>query len=453
MFTMRGYVAVILAALSCFCIFNRSFAQLPPPISISNLTSFRLKSPSDIKTVEDAMAAVITIASKDLGLPLVEPLYIHLHPDTNSFAAHAGKYGRRLAPTTTQFAIAVAEENRFHVNMEKARGRPWSALIWTLAHEYTHNVEYVFSSLYRGSQWLREGFADWVAAKVLHHLGWQDHSTTVHRSTLEVRRLRAFLPALTELEESNRWSVWANHPNGGILTYRFAFLAVDKLLSRAGATEMRKYFATQDFQTNFGVSWNQFEKEFKAALSESRTPNRIDGKAEKPDWKIGHQWHYAWKAPGRSGMLARELVREEIFEGQPTYVLKAGDSESFHAKESLGLLATATKGTISTRQSAAHELFSWPLESGREWKTAFARENPAQKSSAKLAYVKVIASVEEIGVPARNFEAFKIESYGSDNGRLLTEQWYAPAVKWFVKIREYFQDGVREEELIKFNLD
>ncbi len=450
---MRGYIAVLFAILPSLWTFNRSYAQLPPPISISNPTSFRPKSPSEIKTVEDAMAAVITVTSKDLGLPLVEPLYIHLHPDTNSFAANAGRSGRRLPAATVQFAIAVAEENRFHVNMEKARGRPWSALVWTLAHEYAHNIEYVFSSLHRGSQWLREGFAEWVAAKVLHHLGWQDYSTTVHRAILEVRRQRASLPALSELDESNRWSVWANHPNGAILTYRFAFLAVDNLLSRGGVAELRKYFATQDFQTNFGVSWNQFEKEFKAAVSESRTPTRTDGKAEKPDWKIGHQWHYAWKAPGRSGVLARDLVREEIFEGQPAYILKAGDSENFHIKDNLGLLATATKGQIATRRSAAHEFFSWPLETGKEWKTAFVRENPAQKSSDKLAYVKVIASAEEIRVPAGNFEAFKIETYGSDSGRLVTEQWYAPKVKWFVKIREYLQVGLREEELTKFNLD
>jgi hypothetical protein len=201
------------------------------------------------------------------------------------------------------------------------------------------------------------------------------------------------------------------------------------------------------------VTWNQFEKEFKAAVNESRTPTLTDGKAEKPDWKIGHQWHYAWKAPGRSGVLARELVREEIFEGQPSYILKAGDSENFHIKDNLGLLATATKGKIATRRSAAHEFFAWPLETGKEWKTAFVRENHTQKSSDKLAYVKVIAGVEDLRVPAGNFDAFKIETYGSDSGRLVTEHWYAPTVKWFVKIRQYLQVGVREEELTKFNLD
>ena len=152
-------------------------------------------------------------------------------------------------------------------------------------------------------------------------------------------------------------------------------------------------------------------------------------------------------------MLSRDLTREEIFEGQPTYVLKAGDNESFHAKESLGLLATAAKGKFITRRSVAHEFFSWPLTPGKEWKIAFVRENPAQKSSAKLTYVKLIANEEEIKVPAGNFATFKIESYGSDNGRLVTEQWYAPQVRWFVKIRDYLQEGVREEELTKFNLD
>jgi len=105
------------------------------------------------------MAAVITVTSKDLGLPIVKPLYLHLHKDTNAFAANAGKYGHRLRPEMVKFAIAVAEEGRFHVNMERARGRTWGALLRTLADEYAQKIEYVFSSLNRALQWIREGFA------------------------------------------------------------------------------------------------------------------------------------------------------------------------------------------------------------------------------------------------------------------------------------------------------
>jgi hypothetical protein len=427
--------------------------QLPPPVSISDPPLFRPKAPGEIKTVEDAMAAVITVTSKDLGLPLVKPLYLHLHKDTNDFAANAGKYGRRLSPEVVKFAVAVAEENRFHVNMEKTRGRPWSALIWTLAHEYAHNVEYVFSSVNRGPQWIREGFADWVAAKVVDSLGWLDYSISTHRANLEVRRQTSSLPRLSELEDSSRWSVWANGATGSILTYRLAFLAVDKLMARGGVPAIQKYFATQDFRNHFGISWNDFEKEFKAGLLEAQLRARsLDG-AEKPEWKVGYQWLYEWKSPGRRGTLNREIDREEMVDGLLTYVLRAGNSADFLSRETLGLIATASQEKLLTKRSGPHEFFSWPLTVGKEWRTSFVVENIAQKTSQKLAYVKVIAGVEEVKVPAGMFEALKIETYGTESGILVTEQWYAPKARWFVKTRSYLQDGVREEELASFKFD
>lgn len=88
-------------------------------VPISNPPAFRSKSPREIKTIEEAMAAVITVTGEELGLPLVEPLYLHLHKNAESFRAYAGKYGRRLPPDVAQFAVTVAEENRFHINMEK----------------------------------------------------------------------------------------------------------------------------------------------------------------------------------------------------------------------------------------------------------------------------------------------------------------------------------------------
>ena len=50
--------------------------------------------------------------------------------------------------------------------------------------------------------------------------------------------------------------------------------------------------------------------------------------AEKPAWKVGYEWRYAWKQPGASGTLTREIVREDTFEGVPIYVMKIGNDET-----------------------------------------------------------------------------------------------------------------------------
>jgi len=446
---VRRPLISFLTILILFGLVGLAGAELPQPISVGYSREFRPRTPSEIKSVEDAMAAIITVTSNDLGLPLVEPLYIHLHPDANSFAAYAGNYGNRLSDPLVRFAVAVASQNRFHVNMERVKNRSWSSLVWLFAHEHGHNIEYAFSSVHRGSQWLREGFADWVAAKVLHVLGWQDYELSVHRARLEVGRQRADLPTLSELEDMRGWSNWANDPKGSIFTYRLGFLAVARLMGNADVARMAKYFQTLNFEQNFGMSWRQFEKEFKSSVS-ANEPVAAPGKSDKPTWNVGDQWQYSWRLPGRQGKLVREVVRDEILNGHPVHVVKASDLESYYSKESLGLLATAQKGKIISKRSAPLEYFSWPVESGKEWKSSFFNETALQKSSQPTVFHTVAREIREISVAAGVFDTIKIEIYGAYNGQLVSEHWYAPKAKWFVKNRTYLVEGIREEELTSF---
>ena len=451
-----GMVALtsrILVAVFVLCNATFSLAQLAPPVVISNARIFNPRTPGEVKTIEDAMAAIMTITTRDLGLPAVEPLYIHLHNDTNAFAANAGMYGNRLSSATVRFANAVAVENRIHVNLERTKGRSWGDLVKTLAHEYAHNIEFVFSSLYRGPQWIREGFAEWVAAKVLHHLGWEDYATTLHRAKLEVGRQRGSLPALTEIENSTRWAVWAGYPNGAIHTYRLGFLAVDRLMTKSGVAGMEQYFRSQDFPTCFGLSWNDFYKEMNASLVDAQAVSVATESAAKPEWKIGYQWQYGWKDSGRNGSLAKEVTREDVFEGLPVYVLKSGNNEELYSRDKYGLIATKSNGKILTKRNIPHDVFSWPLQAPMKWETSFVAESPQQKTQRKFAFLKNIPRAEDVTVPAGTFTTFKIETYGLENGSLLTEQWYAPKVRWFVKTRSYLAVSAREEELMSYKIN
>jgi len=38
-------------------------------------------------------------------------------------------------------------------------------------------------------------------------------------------------------------------------------------------------------------------------------------KVERPEWKVGYEWRYAWTRPGSSGTFTREIIREDSFEG------------------------------------------------------------------------------------------------------------------------------------------
>jgi len=397
------------------------------------------------------MAAVITITHQELGFPVVKSLYLHLYKDTAAFAAYASGGGRRLPQDVSGFALALAEENRFHINMEKAKGRPWSALIRPLAHEYTHNVEYLFS-IQRGPQWIREGFAEWAAARVVHFLGWQNYALSLNRAEREVRRQKVFLPTLSQLEKSADWAKWANQPKGGIVTYHLAFLAVDRLIEKRGLPGIINYFKSQDFQGSFGIPPRAFETEFASNFLPVPPAVRSGMRAEKPDWKTGNEWRYGWKTARGSGALTRTILREEAFEGVPSYVVRVGRNENLYAKDTLGLLATTLRGEPISRINPPLQYLAWPLEVGKESKGVFVRENLQQKSSQTSDYQIVVADVEKVEVPAGAFKAFRIEVYGSNNGNLVMERWYSPQVGWFVKSREYLQEGPREEELISFKI-
>jgi hypothetical protein len=288
---------------------------------------------------------------------------------------------------------------------------------------------------------------------VLHQLGWEDYPTTLHRAKLEVGRQRGSLPALSEIEDGARWAVWAGYPNGAIHTYRLAFLAVDRLMTKGGVSGMEKYFKTQDFPTYFGLSWNDFYREMTASLAGSQPVSLAADSAPKPEWKIGYQWRYGWTASGRNGTITKEVTKEDVFEGLPIYSLSTGNNEEFYTREGFGLIATASNGKIRTKRNLPHDVFSWPLQAPKEWKTNFVVENLSQKSQQKFALSVHLPVVEEITVPAGTFTAFKMDTYGFENGILLAERWYSPKVRWFIKTRTYLTIGAREEELLSYTIE
>ncbi len=176
-------------------------------------------------------------------------------------------------------------------------------------------------------------------------------------------------------------------------------------------------------------------------------------KAEKPEWRIGYWWKYAWKRPGKKGTYTRRVVREEIFDGHPSYVLKSGKNEYFFTKDILGNIAKMSKGKLVYKRDAPRQNFAWPLEVGRQWKNSYNKEYITEERSQTHDYRMVVAKLEEVRVAAGTFKCFKTEVYISYTGDLFAEYWYSPEVKHIVKYTLYTRDGPREGELISFNAD
>lgn len=207
-----------------------------------------------------------------------------------------------------------------------------------------------------------------------------------------------------------------------------------------------------EYKVSPTISRTQVTQE-KLAQGETKPIAQTGVKAEKPEWKVGYEWRYAWKGPKGSGTLTREIVREDAFEGVPSYVMRAAKSEYYITKNGLGELAGMSGGRLTLKRDSPYQFFSWPLEIGKEWKNSFLSENIQEKSSQTFDLRMVIVKIEEIKVPAGTFETFKIEAYDSYGGNLTSEYWYSPKAKWFVRFKRYLREGVREEELISLKVD
>ena len=177
---------------------------------------------------------------------------------------------------------------------------------------------------------------------------------------------------------------------------------------------------------------------------------RIGIKVERPEWRVGYQWQYAWTGPAGKGTFTQELIGEDSVDGTPVWVIRSLKNDNLFDKNMMGLVGVRLGEKWILKRSAPLQLLSWPLEAGREWNNSHVVDRIQEKSSQSIDARIVVANVEEIKVPAGTFESYRIEVYNNYTGQLFSEHWYSPKVKWFVKNKTYLATGVREEELLSY---
>jgi hypothetical protein len=450
MLRTNAYRITLLALVVVSC----GVPERPKVVTISKVPVFRPSSPKEVQTIEQAMAAIITVCRDDLGLPVVEPLFVYLYKNAASFAL----YGHRWStlPIDVAHIVAFAAENRLHVNTENSRGGSWGIAIPLLAHEYGHNIHYnVAGNNIRGTRWFAEGFGDWVAARVIDVLGWQSYAVTLHRVKRELARHRNLLPGLSSLFYGRDWESVLQKPKGYVRTHSLAFTAVDRLIDKKGLSSALDYIRSGDFEGSFGES----QVAYKADLGNSglgfEQPQMSNFVMRKPEWKAGYHWIYEERLPGKRATLLKQIVKEDSNHGIPVFVVKVDNEEEFYAKETLGLVATMKNGKLSTNRDKSNEFFAWPLEAAKEWRNTFTLQDLESKTTGVIDRLMVVQNMEEVRVPAGTFKVAKIEAYDNKSGRLEAEYWYSPTAKWFVKYINYGGgDGfVREQQLLSFNVD
>jgi hypothetical protein len=149
-------------------------------------------------------------------------------------------------------------------------------------------LEYELAGGPRGTsaQWLREGFSEWVEARVLETLGHAEEGTAWSQALARVRSPDQVLtlgrpggwaervppvrpPSLAALGSFPEWVRHLRGAHGGAL-YEYAFLAVTSLVEKHGVPAVLRYFelsaTAEDPAANFLEAFGESEAQFEERL-------------------------------------------------------------------------------------------------------------------------------------------------------------------------------------------
>ena len=235
-----------------------------------------------IRDYRAAAAVAMAIMEQELGIPRLDEVTLHFLPDRDALRSVLIAEGRQPASAaeTASLMDAISGYRRVYFNLMSLEQLPWPARVGFIAHELTHALQYELALGRRGTseQWLREGFADWVASRVLATLG------VVRREAFEARRAAEYRagvnpgPALAEMVTFEAWMTALSTRADAPPVFAKAFLAVDFLVERHGAGRIIDYFtrfAGSDdrlghFTTAFGESLPAFERALDEHLARRR---------------------------------------------------------------------------------------------------------------------------------------------------------------------------------------
>lgn len=228
----------------------------------------------EISSYDRAATAILQVFERDLGFPAF-PANLRFYPGRAAFEAALldSGYDPALARVTAGTMSAIGGYRQVLLNESALYDLSWPARVGMLAHELTHSLQYEWGGGVRGmsDQWLREGFAEWVAARVLEQLGAIRLEDVRRRKREEVRRMGgARLPRLDEMAGFEAWVTINDALNAAPYTY--AFVAADLLVERHGVPAVIRYFQlfarspnrVRNFELAFGESLAAFEGALRA---------------------------------------------------------------------------------------------------------------------------------------------------------------------------------------------
>lgn len=261
------FVRFVAAAVACALVL--ACAAAVPGIEIVPAGGDPPASTRSERYAKDA-AAIAAAFESALQLPPVDVALV-LFPNRQVFAEGLRELGYtpELAETASAFD-AIGGARAVLVNAQVVDRYDRRRRVRLLAHESVHSMQYRFGGGTRGDseQWLREGFAEWVACRVTAHLRLESFAECRDEVLAPLALVPPGTPpaALTGLSTFPQWAE-AQRRSGGRL-YVQAFLGAELLIEAHGVNRLVDYFERfktgterrEAFRASFGTDLSAFER-------------------------------------------------------------------------------------------------------------------------------------------------------------------------------------------------
>jgi hypothetical protein len=219
-----------------------------------------------------ALAAIMAAFEQALGLPRADVALV-LFPNRRAFERGLLDVGYTpgLARSASAFD-AIGGARAVLVNAGVVNGFDRARRVRLLAHELVHSLQYQFSGGTRGAseQWLREGFAEWVACRITAHLGLASFESLREDLLGLLDGARVGLPPapLDNLVTFPQWVEAQGRYEAPL--YAQAFIAAELLIEMRGVPAIVRYFErfkdTSEHQRPFAEAFGLERAAFERAL-------------------------------------------------------------------------------------------------------------------------------------------------------------------------------------------
>ncbi len=166
-----------------------------------------------------------------------------------------------------------------------------------------------------------------------------------------------------------------------------------------------------------------------------------------PTWAVGDRWLFRRvpRAAGTPVAVTHEVI-EATADGYAVRITRLNQELVRWWTPELGLVRHEVAGRALNSFEPPARYFAWPLAPGKSWSQDYVYRD-GQRDGRYTNTWRIAKEAETVDVAAGWFVALRIERFGVD-GQRLEAYWYAPDVRYWVRLEDDVNRYV--EELLEF---